>query len=558
MVEVMAAMAVLAILATAAAAMMVRSLGVTGSDRDRVRAASVAAQEIERVRGLMQTNPAAIVQADASHTVTNLTATAFTVASAPAVGGIVFNLLDSGVWQSASSYNALNMTVTITWPNMAGVKPVINSAVLTVQGANGDGSGGNIVTVASAPPAAIIPTATLSPTCSDRLGTISVTAASAVTAPAGLVSVPWDATTAGTVVAQATGSNPCGTATIPLTYSGGVYAGSLPYGTWVLTAKLADNAVMTENVTTGSLATIASPLVVSDNCGGTSPLNVTVQTKNLLSGLLTTLLGANVTATRTATSTCSVPVTTSFSTIAGGLLSGNIAYGNWGFAATTSSGPVSGSASIASGSGTTLTLTANDTSCPTVSAPTALTVNTAYTVLGITTPVAVASGNVTATRTASGGCAAATVPMTVTAGSASGNLGYGTWTFSLDGASPASSWPSVNVTSSGNVAATVNALGSCASTTTMISATVQQHVVVNIPLVAGTLRATMTANGPCQPATSVTTLVAAGITALPLQLPPGTWTFSVDGHTYNSSTPASDKIVVTGAGGSSPLTLVVN
>ena len=55
--ETVVAIAVFAVIASAALAMLIHALGTQGDDRQRVPAASLAAQEIERVRGLMQTTP---------------------------------------------------------------------------------------------------------------------------------------------------------------------------------------------------------------------------------------------------------------------------------------------------------------------------------------------------------------------------------------------------------------------------------------------------------------------------------------------------------------------
>src|SRR5882762_5123380 len=132
LVESMVAMGILAVIATAAAAMLMHALGVTGSDRQRVRAASLAAQEIERVRGLMQSNPSAIAQSDGSRTATTISPTLFTLTADPVVSGTPYHLVDSGEWTSASSYNSLKLTVTATWNDMRGIKPVVNSSILTI------------------------------------------------------------------------------------------------------------------------------------------------------------------------------------------------------------------------------------------------------------------------------------------------------------------------------------------------------------------------------------------------------------------------------------------
>jgi len=454
MVEVVAAMAVLAVLLTVAAGGIVRSFGVTGSDRQRVRAASVATQEVERVRGLMQTNPAAItaiaqpsgLQADGIHTVTNLTTTAFTVTSTPAVGGAVFDVVDSGAWQSPSSYNALNMTVTITWPNMQGIKPVVNSAVLTAQGANGDGKGGQIVTVASAPPSAVMPVATLSPTCSDRVTAAAITVSSTVSTPTGLASIAWDGTTAGTVIASSTGSNPCVNATVPLSYSNGAFH------RLVALRELGHHGPAHRRLTDERERRRERGGYHRDPARGGGQLRrhpvgqLPGADAELTLGLADQPgLGATVTGTRATNATCSIPVTTTFSTSGvTGLLNGPIAYGSWTFTSPTSAGTATATATVASGLSS-VTLTASDTSCPNITAPLSLAVKQSATVYGVTSTANVPSGTITAARAANGACGATTATFTVSGGSLTGSptLPYGVWTLSLNGSSAFSSWPAV-------------------------------------------------------------------------------------------------------------------
>jgi Tfp pilus assembly protein PilV len=515
MIEVMAAMAVLAVLVTAASVLLVKSLAVTGSDRQRVRAANLAAQEVDRVRGLMQTDPSAVSTqspTDLIHTVANLTSTLFTVTSTQTVGATVFKLVDSGTWQSASSYNGLDLTVNVSWPNMAGVKPVINSAVLTIEGTGGNGSNGNIVSVSTAPTSSPIPTATLSPSCSLQTGTTSVVVDSTVTAPGGTYTGLWDggATILGTVYATATGSNPCGTATVPLLYSGasGIYSVSLPYGAWILTAKLNDGAVLTEPVTVGATAVTAPTLAVTDNCGGTASVQYLVQTQNsLLSWLLTPIVGATVTGARAATSTCSTPVTTTFSSGLLGLFTGSTAYGNWTFAST--SPLVSASATVGSGTSS-VTLTGSDSSCPTNLAP--VTVNFSTSTGGTGTGY---NGTVTATRTASGACGTEAVPLTLVNGTATKTLDYGTWTFSALGASATK-----QVLTNSAVTASLGTLNICSASVPVTFSLTDENFTL---LGSYTVRATSSL-GSCD--TTVTNVLGIGLTGS-RNLAATSWTFSL-------------------------------
>jgi Tfp pilus assembly protein PilV len=570
MIEVMMALVVLALLTTAAATLTVKSFAVTASDRQRVRAANLAAQEVDRVRGLMQTDPAAISTPSTAtnplYQVVNLTSTLFTVASTQTVGGTVFSLLDNGTWQTnkAGVNNALDLSVVVTWPNMQGVAPVTNTSVLNTEGTGGNGSSGTVGGVSAAGPTTPEPVQTLSPTCSLQDGTVDVVADSTVTTPGGTYVGLWDgdSTILGTVYAQPTGSNPC-TSTIQLGYVGsnGAYTAALPYGTWTLTAKLNDGAVVTEPgvVTVNSAGPlVAATLVDPDNCGGAPSVQY-----NVSSSLLGQIVGAVVTGSRSTSgtngSTCSVPVpSTTFTTIAGGLFTGNTAYGNWTFTASDSlfSGPLSASATVGSGT-TTIKLT--DSGCPAISAPITLTANQGATIYGTTTYANLTSGTITATRAANGGCALATQTIPIgSTGTASVNLPYGLWTFS-NGTSPFTSWPSLNITTTSGQSTTVTTAASCSATPTTVTITVKDSSLLST--LTGTLRATMVGNGTvCQPAGASTTTplvlsIVNGLLGLgdPMTLAPGTYTFSVDGTTLVSTSPAS----LTVPGSPTALTLTV-
>jgi Tfp pilus assembly protein PilV len=567
MIEVMMALVVLALLTTAAATLTVKSFAVTGSDRQRVRAANLAAAEVDRVRGLMQTDPAAVSTPSTTPNpifqVVDLTSSLFTIASTQTVAGTAFSLLDNGTWQSASSDNVLDLTVNVTWPNMQSVKPVTNSSVLTIEGTGGNGSNGNVVGVTNAPPTTPAPVQTLSPTCSLQDGTVDVVTDSTVTTPGGTYVGLWDGdnTILGTIYAQPTGSNPC-TSNISFGYVGsnGAYTAALPYGTWTLTAKLNDGAVVSEPVTvSGAGPVVATTLVDPDNCGGAPSVQY-----NVNSSLLGQIVGAVVTGNRSTSgtngSTCSVPVpSTTFTTIAGGLFTGNTAYGNWTFVAadTLFSGPVS--ASVTVGSGTT-TIKLTDSGCPSISAPITLTANQSATIYGTVSTANLTSGTITATRAAGGGCTATTQSIWIGSnGTGAATLPYGSWTFSVNGLSPATSWPSLNITTTSGQATTVTTAASCSATPTGVTITVKDSSLLST--LTGTLRATMVGNGTvCQPAGASTTTplvlsIVNGLLGLgdPMTLLPGTYTFSVDGKTVAGTSPAS----LTVPGSTTALTLTV-
>lgn len=436
LVESMVAMGILAVIATAAAAMLIHALGVTAADRQRVRAASVSAQEVERVRGLMQSNPSGIT-ADTTRTISAVSPTLFTITSDVADSGTSYHLVDSGEWSSADAFESLKLTVTATWQDMGGTKPVVNSSILSINGTGGNGSGGSSAGSVTVTPVTPDPIVTISPTCSLSRGTALVTVNSTANVPAGYATVPWTSTFAGTVTASPASGNPC-TSTIPLTNNSGVFSYSLPYGPWNLTAILPDGAIGTSYVTVGSSTATAPAITVLDNCGGTKTVQFKVQTQNtLLSWLLNTVLGATITGARQATSTCSTPIaTTTFSTdVLSGLLNGSIAYGSWSFTSPTSSGTAGASSVIGSGTNN-VTLTANYSTCP--SGPVQVTLNTSTT----TNPTTLVgyTGTVTATP-GSSTCGGTTQQLAMVNGAVSTSLPYGDWTFA---AGPSSTTATIN------------------------------------------------------------------------------------------------------------------
>ena len=648
----MVAMAVLVLIATAAGTMLIHSLSTTGDDRQRVRAANLAAQEIDIVRQEMQASPATI---DLS------------LSKAVASSGTTFTVLRNGTWEAgdpvstADDYDTLNLTVKVTWPNMGAIKPVVNSAVLTTLGSGGSGNAGQVVVLTQ--PTDTDPEATPLPTCPTGTTPVGLAVTTQVTV-AGVTTV--EALASGTVTANRVADGACEALIQTFPVVAGVAAGTLPYGDWTFTVtspypavslsgtwpSLTLNSPGTVNValsiagscpsdsglvaltvntkttvlgitttlplvsgtvtatrtangacypattqTFGVLAGVAvgalpygdwtfavtTPsgsssstgswpsatidtalsvpvtLNIAGSCASNSgPVALTVNTKTTVAGVTTTtpLASGTVTATRTANGAC-FPATTQTLSVVAGVASGTLPYGDWTFAVTSPSGGSSytgswPSATIDSPASVPVTVSLLGTCAASGSGPVSLTVNTKATVYGVTTTTAVSSGTVTATRTANLPCFTATTQtLTVSGGTASGSLPYGDWTLSLNGSSAFTSWPAATINSSSNTPLTVSALLSCSTTPTTVNFNVQQKVLVNIPLVAGTLRATMASNGACQPAVSVTGLVAAGIAQLSLL--PGTWTFSVDGYTFVSSVPAS----VTASGTTTAVTLVV-
>jgi prepilin-type N-terminal cleavage/methylation domain-containing protein len=516
LVESMVAMGVLAVIATAAAAMLIHALGVTGSDRQRVRAASVAAQEVERIRGLMQSNPSAITT-DAARTVATISPTLFTVTSDVANGGTSYHLVDSGEWSSAEAYKSLRLTVTATWNDMGAVKPVVNSSILTINGAGGNGSGGSVAVSVTPVPVSPDPVVTISPTCDLRRSTIGFS----VNSQASVLGVPMLTPLAsGTVVAVPASGNPC-TTTIPLTLQSGIVTGTLPYGNWTITASMNNLA---GNSNSMSLAVNAGAtnggflnIVDTSSCANTGLVALTVQSKNLIDLVTNLLSTGTVTATRAAASTCAGTSTTF--PISLGLGGGNLSYGTWTF----TYGNASATATISSGLSLPVVLTATtSTTCPTSMGVANVSANSAVAVPSGTASVAWGSGitgTVLATP-ATGNPCTGSVPLTYASNKYSGSLPYGTWVLTgtlPDGASGTSS-VTVNAAS---VPATLAVIDNCGGAPT-VGFKVQKGL---LGIVAANITATRTATATCStPVTTTFTSLVGGLLNAPIAY--GQWNFT--------------------------------
>lgn len=505
--EIVAAMAVLAVLAMAAGSMLIGSLGTTSSDRQRVRAANVAAQEIELVRSQMQRDPESIV---------------LDLITDPVVSGTTYHVVRAGKWQSPTSFDALNLTVTVTWPpNMRGIKPVVNSSVLTTLGTGGDGSGGTVVVVDGPPPVLPDPLITFSPSCSLNTSLVTLT----VTAQSGLLGLQLPLVS-GTVIATPSLGSPCLATSLPVV--AGVAVGSLPYGGWTFTAS-SGSASATATVTINSGLTAATLNILNSTpaaCTSTGLVALTVTQTSYL-GISTPVASGSVTGTRAASGSCSA-LTQTFPVVAG-VAGGSLPYGDWTFETATPLGTATATATIGSASQVDVDLDTADLVCPT-NGLVALAVNTKTIVAGVTTTTPLASGTVTATRTAAGSCPAMSQTFSVSGGVAGGSLPFGNWTFAVTSPSGGtwavgSGWPTATVTSTVSVPVTVSLLGTCPSDGLVLLTVTKKVLGLPVPLVSGTVTATRTANGACQPAMTQSIPIVAG-TAL-VSIPRGTWTFAV-------------------------------
>jgi prepilin-type N-terminal cleavage/methylation domain-containing protein len=159
--EIVVAMAVFAVFALACATMAIDSLHTSGSNRDRVRAANLAAQEVELVRAEFRSGPSGVAL-NPTPTTKTVGSEAYTVQRHGQWLGpepTLAALTPVGLPYTALTGTVLRVDITVTWPNMGGVKPVINSTLLTAVG-------GYVVTLpaTATPTPAPTPTPTPAPT----------------------------------------------------------------------------------------------------------------------------------------------------------------------------------------------------------------------------------------------------------------------------------------------------------------------------------------------------------------------------------------------------------
>ncbi|WP_454048519.1 prepilin-type N-terminal cleavage/methylation domain-containing protein [Cellulomonas sp. Marseille-Q8402] len=160
LIEVVVAMVVLGILAAATLTVILKAQEGSADNRSRVAAANLAAREIEMVRaqfGASKAGPRAVADAG---TVTNphplsdgvagqpltLDGTAYTV-----VRSVAWNIVGNGASAcdggSLVKYPSLNVTVTVTWPDMHGVAPVVSSTTMAPEKGEGVQTGAAFVAV---------------------------------------------------------------------------------------------------------------------------------------------------------------------------------------------------------------------------------------------------------------------------------------------------------------------------------------------------------------------------------------------------------------------------
>lgn len=128
------ALAVFAGFALAAGSMTIGSLETAGSNRERVRAANLAAEEVERVRARFRVAPGAV----GSDCLTRASAEVdlrdgrYTLrCTATWLGDDLLTAGPAGSPYTAANGSILRVEVTVTWPDMGQIKPVINSTLLS-------------------------------------------------------------------------------------------------------------------------------------------------------------------------------------------------------------------------------------------------------------------------------------------------------------------------------------------------------------------------------------------------------------------------------------------
>jgi type II secretory pathway pseudopilin PulG len=509
--EIVVAMAVLTALAMAAGSMLIGSLNTTSQDRQRVRAANVAAKEIELVRGQMQTNPAAIDL----HLVKD-----------EAVSGTKYHVVRSGAWQASDSFSALNLTVTVTWPDMKGVKPVVNSSVLTALGTGGDGSGGTVVTVSPAPGVNPDPLISVAPSCNLNTGTALVTVTTQTVIAGVTVATPL---LSGEVLVTPTGSNVCAARTLSVV--SGVVVATLPYGEWNFSATTsAGSAFATANLNSAVQLPVALNIVDSLSCSNSSPVTVHVSTDLL--GTTGVLASGTVVATRAASAGC--PSVTQNLDVVAGVATGTLSYGTWTFSSSSGGATATATATISSPSSVNVDLNIDDDFVPVCNNTglVTLTVEQKNLISGLLSTLS--SATVTATRTATTGCPAVTQTINWVLGQAAVSLSYGDWTFTTTtSAGTASATATIDSPLSLGVKLTVNdtSTPACAATTPVTLNIKKRVLGIDTVLGTGSVTATRTAAGTsCLAAAPVTASI--GLTGVAtLNLPPGTWQIKVNNAT---------------------------
>ena len=144
LIELMFAMVIFAIVAAGAVAGLTGALTTTRSDRNRVAASDLAARELEIVRNTFEsTSSGPATVAAAGQVVNGDPLPAGTAGQPLVVDNTPYTVTRNTEWLPAGSgqsacdggagvtYPSLEVQVTVTWPQMSGVAPVVNTTILT-------------------------------------------------------------------------------------------------------------------------------------------------------------------------------------------------------------------------------------------------------------------------------------------------------------------------------------------------------------------------------------------------------------------------------------------
>jgi type II secretory pathway pseudopilin PulG len=150
LVEVVIACVLLGILSAAVLAVVLQTQSAGVNNRNRIAAANLAAREIDMVRAEFRETSGAPLEIAAAGTAVNARPLGTTAAGQPlVVDGTPYTVTTSVQWNitgggesacdggSLVIYPTLGVTVTVTWPNMGAIQPVVSSTALAPEKGTG-------------------------------------------------------------------------------------------------------------------------------------------------------------------------------------------------------------------------------------------------------------------------------------------------------------------------------------------------------------------------------------------------------------------------------------
>lgn len=127
--EIVVSLGVFSVIATAGGAVMVDALQTSGDNRERVRAANLADQEIERARAAFRSAPATLVDRTVTESVEGGTYTVVRDVTWLSATGSAMNA--AGQPYTVVTGESLLVEVKVKWPALGSRTPVINTTVLS-------------------------------------------------------------------------------------------------------------------------------------------------------------------------------------------------------------------------------------------------------------------------------------------------------------------------------------------------------------------------------------------------------------------------------------------